>query len=91
MRRILKLVRRARRALAGLPSLREPGLKFACLSAAVLVLLAGPASSQEPAGLSPVRKDVTPKDQRRVESVTKPTTDFSKPEQFELMQGGSGT
>jgi CxxC motif-containing protein (DUF1111 family) len=91
MRRILNLMRRARQALAGLPSLPGPGRRLAWLGAAVLVALALPATAQEPVGLSPVRKDLTPKDQRRVESVTKPTADFSKPEQFELMQGGAGT
>ncbi|TIS06770.1 MAG: thiol oxidoreductase, partial [Mesorhizobium sp.] len=30
-------------------------------------------------------------DQARVLAVTKPTTDFTKPEPFELMQGGAGT
>jgi CxxC motif-containing protein (DUF1111 family) len=38
-----------------------------------------------------VRTDLNPKDQKRVEAVTKLTTDFSKPEQFELMTGGAAT
>lgn len=37
------------------------------------------------------RTDLSPKDRARVEAITRPTTDFSKPEQFELMQGGAGT
>ncbi|MBD8665004.1 c-type cytochrome [Rhizobium sp. CFBP 8752] len=37
------------------------------------------------------RTDLNPKDQKRVESVTRSTTDFSKPEQFELMAGGGAT
>jgi CxxC motif-containing protein (DUF1111 family) len=37
------------------------------------------------------RTDLSPKDARRVESVTRPTTDFSRPEAFETMQGGAGT
>ncbi|PRX06543.1 UNVERIFIED_ORG: CxxC motif-containing protein (DUF1111 family) [Martelella mediterranea] len=37
------------------------------------------------------RTDLTPKDMKRVESVTRPTTDFSKPERFETMQGGAAT
>ncbi|WP_082471814.1 di-heme oxidoredictase family protein [Rhizobium sp. Leaf321] len=37
------------------------------------------------------RTDLNPKDQKRVESVTRATTDFSKPEQFELMAGGGAT
>ncbi|CAN7596453.1 di-heme oxidoredictase family protein [Neorhizobium sp. LjRoot104] len=38
-----------------------------------------------------IRTDLNPKDQKRVESVTRPTTDFSKPEQFETMSGGAAT
>lgn len=38
-----------------------------------------------------LRADLTPKDLARVEAITKPTKDFSEPEQFELMQGGAGT
>lgn len=38
-----------------------------------------------------MRTDLNAKDQKRVETVTKPTTDFSKPEQFELMEGGAAT
>lgn len=45
----------------------------------------------DPAGLPTVRDDLIPKDVARVGAVTKPTADFSKPEQFELMQGGAGT
>jgi len=37
------------------------------------------------------RTDLTPQDLARVQAITKPTTDFSKSEQFELMQGGAGT
>ena len=42
-------------------------------------------------GLATTRNDLTPKDQARVAAITTPTTDFSKSEQFELMQGGAGT
>jgi CxxC motif-containing protein (DUF1111 family) len=38
-----------------------------------------------------VRSDLTPKDLKRVQAVTKPATDFSKPEPFEGMPGGAGT
>lgn len=41
--------------------------------------------------VSAVRTDLTPKDLKRVQSVTRPATDFSAPEQFEAMQGGAGT
>lgn len=44
-----------------------------------------------PAGLAATRTDLTPKDLARVIAVTRPTADFSKPEPFELMQGGAGT
>ena len=37
------------------------------------------------------RTDLSPKDLKRVEKVTQPATDFSKPEQFEVMQGGAAT
>jgi CxxC motif-containing protein (DUF1111 family) len=37
------------------------------------------------------RTDLTPNDLARVEAVTRPTAYFSKPEDFELMQGGAGT
>ena len=39
----------------------------------------------------PVRSDLTPKDLARVRAVTAPTTDFSKPENFELLPAGSAT
>lgn len=50
--------------------------------------LAGDAA---PAGLATTRHDLSAKDLRRVVAVTKPAVDFSKTEQFELMQGGAGT
>jgi CxxC motif-containing protein (DUF1111 family) len=37
------------------------------------------------------RDDISATDLARVVAITKPTVDFSKPEQFELMQGGAGT
>jgi CxxC motif-containing protein (DUF1111 family) len=90
MRRTIDFKRRARRAGRCLPQILNLGAKG--LAVLALVSLASlPASSDEPAGLATVRKDLTPKDQRRVETVTRPTADFSKPEQFELMQGGAGT
>ncbi|TJV07865.1 MAG: thiol oxidoreductase, partial [Mesorhizobium sp.] len=45
----------------------------------------------EPVGLATSRADLTPKDLARVIAITRPTRDFSKPEQFEPMQGGAGT
>jgi CxxC motif-containing protein (DUF1111 family) len=38
-----------------------------------------------------LRDDLTPKDGARVAAITRPTTDFSKPERFEKMQGGAAT
>jgi CxxC motif-containing protein (DUF1111 family) len=37
------------------------------------------------------RDDLSGKDRKRVEAVTQPTQDFSRPENFEIMQGGAGT
>ncbi|MCL6705800.1 thiol oxidoreductase [Pseudomonas sp. R2.Fl] len=57
------------------------------LLAAASLLLPAPAVADAP----PKRADLAPKDAVRVERVTRPTEDFSKPESFELMQGGAGT
>ncbi len=38
-----------------------------------------------------MRDDLSPADLARVEAVTKPATDFSKPENFEIMEGGAAT
>ncbi|WP_137129730.1 di-heme oxidoredictase family protein [Rhizobium sp. FY34] len=40
---------------------------------------------------SPLRQDVSAKDQARVASVIRPTQDFSRAEPFEAMAGGAGT
>lgn len=53
----------------------------ACLS---LVLLAGPAVATS-------RADLSEADRQRVEAITQPTSDFSKAEPYETMQGGAGT
>lgn len=37
------------------------------------------------------RTDLSPKDKKRVAGVTRPTSDFSKAENFETMQGGAAT
>ncbi|BDA86031.1 thiol oxidoreductase [Aureimonas sp. SA4125] len=43
-------------------------------------------------GVTPeLRTDLSAKDLARVTAVTRPTTDFTTPEKFELMQGGAGT
>jgi CxxC motif-containing protein (DUF1111 family) len=53
----------------------------------VIVLLAGLGLADD----KPIRADLTPKDLARVRAVTKPTTDFTKPEQFELLPAGAAT
>ena len=93
MRRPLDFLRRMRRA--GGPLLPEvPRCQaFRGLSLVILAIIstAALAGSPEPVGLASSRTDLTPKDQARVIAVTRPTTDFSKPEAFETMQGGAGT
>ncbi len=53
----------------------------------VLVLFAGLTAADD----APVRTDLTPRDLERVRAVTTLTTDFTKPEQFELLPGGAAT
>jgi CxxC motif-containing protein (DUF1111 family) len=53
----------------------------------VVVLFAGLTVADD----APVRTDLTPKDLARVRAVTALTTDFTKPEQFELLPGGATT
>ncbi|MGN6305368.1 MAG: di-heme oxidoreductase family protein [Mesorhizobium sp.] len=80
MRRALELLRAPRY------------LPFGCLIAGLL-LTAWPATifADAWADLPATRTDLTPEDLARVEAVTAPTTDFSKPEDYETMQGGAGT
>ena len=95
MRRPVDLTRRLRRAgFRGPPSRKTP--RHQAVRGALLLLItafsaSASAGDPSPAGLAAERTDLTPKDQARVLAVTRPTTDFSKPEQFELMQGGAGT
>ncbi|AZO59873.1 MULTISPECIES: di-heme oxidoredictase family protein [unclassified Mesorhizobium] len=93
MRRPIDFSRRSWRAeIAGLLLPRNP--RYRIWRGATLLLaitLSAPAMAGEPAGLPTSRTDLTPEDQARVLAVTKPTTDFTKPEPFELMQGGAGT
>lgn len=95
MRRPVEVLRRLRRAGDHGPSLQKTpryqlfrGASFALVVTLSASALAG---APEPVGLATSRTDLTPKDQARILAVTRPTTDFSKPEQFELMQGGAGT
>lgn len=43
------------------------------------------------AGVLEHRSDLSAADRKRVADITRPTTDFSKAESFEVMQGGAGT
>ena len=62
-------------------------------AAGILAFLSVAAIAGAPdfAGLPTTRTDLTPEDLARVVAITRPTADFSKPEEFELMQGGAGT
>lgn len=91
MRRRIEFLRRAAPSVA----MTISGGRFAasvllCLG---ISLIAFPALADDspPPGLSTSREDISAKDLARVRGVTKPTTDFSKPESFELMPGGAGT
>ncbi|CDX16889.1 conserved exported hypothetical protein [Mesorhizobium plurifarium] len=84
--------RRARRAaIDGLPLQKTPRYWAGGVSLLLAITLSAPALAGEPVALPTSRTDLTPKDQARVLAVTRPTTDFTKPEPFELMQGGAGT
>lgn len=66
--------------------------RFLPVLGALLLSFAGLASAG-PDGLpgSEGRSDLSEKDKSRVETVTRPTTDFSKAEQYEAMSGGAAT
>ncbi|MER8481069.1 di-heme oxidoredictase family protein [Mesorhizobium sp. M1322] len=95
MRRPLDFLRRLRRAEDyGLPSQQNPRnswLRGLSLAVVVPLTASALAGASEPAGLATSRTDLTPKDLARVIAITEPTKDFSKPEQFEPMQGGAST
>ncbi|MBZ9881477.1 thiol oxidoreductase [Mesorhizobium sp. CA10] len=76
----------------GLPSQMTPRYRIYRGAPLLLaIMLSASALAGEPAVLSTSRTDLTPKDQARVLAVTRPTADFTRPEPFELMQGGAGT
>src|SRR5882757_7065890 len=93
MRRPLDFLRRLRRAGGPLLPKKPRCQAFRGLLIAILAVVSASAlaGAVDPAGLATSRTDLTPKDQARVLAVTRPTTDFSKPEAFETMQGGAGT
>ncbi|MER9640941.1 di-heme oxidoredictase family protein [Mesorhizobium sp. M0239] len=93
MRRLLEFVRRSRRADGSpLPEKTPAGLaRRRCVVLVFALASSAMAGDLQPAGLATTRTDLNAKDQARVIAVTRPTMDFSRPEQFELMQGGAGT
>lgn len=62
-----------------------PSFSARLLTVALLLMPATVAAAQSS------REDLSEADRARVEAVTRPATDFSRPEPFELMQGGAGT
>ena len=95
MRRTFSLTRRM---LPGAPTSTDntydkrsaPALRF-IVAGLLLASAAMPSVAGEPDGLATERHDLKPADKARVEKIVRPTSDFSKSEQFELMQGGAGT
>lgn len=70
---------------------------FICLLLLPFISSNGQAQKQQTATsthnlpLAGERDGITAKEQKRISHATKPTSDFSKPESFEAMQGGAGT
>ncbi|TGS10962.1 thiol oxidoreductase [Mesorhizobium sp. M2E.F.Ca.ET.209.01.1.1] len=93
MRRPVDFSRRAQRvAIDGLPLQKSPRYRTGRGASLLLAIMLSMAVwAGEPTALPTSRTDLTPKDQARVLAVTRPTTDFTRPEPFELMQGGAGT
>jgi CxxC motif-containing protein (DUF1111 family) len=61
------------------------------LTAVLVALLAAGIGLADEQSAGKVRTDLTPKDLARVRAVTAATTDFTKPEQFELLPAGAAT
>ncbi|UVK43516.1 thiol oxidoreductase [Mesorhizobium sp. AR07] len=93
MRRLLDFLRRLRRANGSPPLQKTPvGLAQRCfVILAVALSSSAMAGDLQPGAFATTRSDLNPKDQARVTAITRPTSDFSRPEPFELMQGGAGT
>jgi CxxC motif-containing protein (DUF1111 family) len=93
MRHKLGFPRRARPGTLRL-TVRHPGRAAWVVGLVAGVAILGTmaaATDATPPGLATTRDDLSAEDLARVVAITKPTTDFSKSEQFELMQGGAGT
>lgn len=69
--------------------LRRAGFRCATGLLTAIFSMAGFAFADDV--IPTTRTDLTSEDLARVEAITRPATDFSKPEQFELLQGGAGT
>ncbi|WP_409558767.1 di-heme oxidoredictase family protein [Agrobacterium sp.] len=65
----------------------RPSRLLLCALAATVLLLPAFANDMKPAG----RSDLSVEDRARVDAVTTPTQDFSKPEPFEAMSAGATT
>ncbi|MET3662241.1 di-heme oxidoredictase family protein [Aquamicrobium ahrensii] len=104
MRRIVDFLRRRRQAGTSLPHHLTPQMSGRDIVYAAgwrhparevlfvaLFAFAASAMAQDLPGIPAMRDDLTPKDLDRVRAITTPTSDFSRPEQFELMQGGAST
>lgn len=76
-------------------SMRNVKQISSCLAGAVLFAIAGTFfaghASADELDIPEIRDDLTPKDLLRVQKVVMPTSDFSKAEAFEKMQGGKAT
>jgi CxxC motif-containing protein (DUF1111 family) len=100
MRRIIARLRRDA-AVRALPDGKGEGSRRssparliglgAPLAGSLVVFASLSAGGDVPPGLAVTRDDLSAVDLARVTAITTPTADFSKPEQFELMQGGAGT
>lgn len=92
MRRKIEYLRRGPHGLKAKNSTASRLARRSAAWVAVVVLsslcLANAAGSDE---LPTSRGDLTPDDLARVQAITRPTTDFTKPEQFELLPAGAGT
>ncbi|WP_379064685.1 di-heme oxidoredictase family protein [Mesorhizobium sp. UC74_2] len=100
MRRIVDLLRRASRGWKAeqtdQPATGVVGIFRHTNHLAIVVLLATMSPTAlvlagDAPDLPTARTDLSEKDRARVEAITRPTTDFSRPEEYELMQGGAGT
>jgi len=97
MRRLIDDLRRTRPGAPERPGFSDRSRRRMTAGTAIFAMLAAAAGAVAGAtdatspGLATTRDDLSDADLARVVAVTRPATDFSKSEQFELMQGGAGT